>query len=114
MVRLGYAHKRWVFPGGGLNRGEEPQDGAVREVREESGIVVHAPVYIGKKSYTNQYKKVTVFYFETEVNHEDLVIDGQEIIDAGWFLFDELPREVSPRVSEEITMYNEHKHGTTT
>ena len=31
---------RWCFPGGGLEPGEEPVDGAVRELAEETGIVV--------------------------------------------------------------------------
>ncbi|HSU01055.1 MAG TPA: NUDIX domain-containing protein [Nocardioides sp.] len=30
----------WCFPGGGLERGEEPVDGACRELAEETGVVV--------------------------------------------------------------------------
>jgi 8-oxo-dGTP diphosphatase len=29
---------RWMLPGGGLDFGEEPAAGAVRELREESGL----------------------------------------------------------------------------
>ena len=32
----------WCFPGGGLNRDEQPADGAVRELAEETGVVVDA------------------------------------------------------------------------
>jgi 8-oxo-dGTP diphosphatase len=31
---------RWMLPGGGLHRGETPEIGAVREVREETGITL--------------------------------------------------------------------------
>ena len=30
--------KKWVFPGGGIKRGESPQQAAVRECMEETGI----------------------------------------------------------------------------
>ena len=32
----------WCFPGGGLDEGEQPVDGAVRELAEETGVVVAA------------------------------------------------------------------------
>ena len=30
----------WDFPGGGLNRGEDPYEGAKREIKEETGLEV--------------------------------------------------------------------------
>lgn len=109
LVRLGYAHKRWVLPGGSIDRGEEPRQAAIREVKEESGIEVVDPVYMGTRNYTNEYKKVTVYYYVTEVTVDDLTIDGQEIVDAGWFKVDSLPPHVATRVPKEIKMYNEWK-----
>ncbi|WP_433291132.1 NUDIX hydrolase [Pseudonocardia sp. CA-142604] len=36
---------RWTLPGGGLDHGERPEDGAVREVEEETGLqIVLGPV----------------------------------------------------------------------
>lgn len=112
LVRLGYAHKRWVLPGGGIDRGEEPEAAAKREVFEESGLRLEKLTYIDQRHHTNQYRKVTVFYYTAAAATENLVIDGQEIVDAGWFPLSELPEALSPRLREEITMYTTWKYGT--
>lgn len=39
MIRHSYRDK-WGLPGGILRKGETPEDGAIREVREEVGVVV--------------------------------------------------------------------------
>ena len=106
LVRLGYGHKKWVLPGGGIDKGEKPEEAAKREVKEEAGLDVENLIYIGKRFNTNQYKKVDVFYYMAKTNNPDLIIDGQEVVDAGWFRLDELPKEITPRVGEEIIMYN--------
>ena len=36
-----YGAGMWTLPGGGLDHGEDPADGVVREVYEESGLRVH-------------------------------------------------------------------------
>ncbi|WP_210528837.1 NUDIX domain-containing protein [Rubellimicrobium arenae] len=43
LVRLTYA-KGWRLPGGGLKRGEDPQEAVLRELREEIGLTGHAAV----------------------------------------------------------------------
>jgi len=40
LARLIGADPRWTLPGGGLDHGEDPRDGAVREVEEETGYRV--------------------------------------------------------------------------
>jgi ADP-ribose pyrophosphatase YjhB (NUDIX family) len=109
LVRLGYSHKKWVLPGGGIDRGEGPSEAAVREVKEESGLDIVSPIYVGEQDMNHEYKRVTQFYFTADAASPDLTIDGQEIVDAGWFPLDALPAEIAPRVPKQITLYNEWK-----
>jgi ADP-ribose pyrophosphatase YjhB (NUDIX family) len=40
----------WTLPGGGLDFGEDPVDGATREVREETGYAVELGALVGVRS----------------------------------------------------------------
>jgi ADP-ribose pyrophosphatase YjhB (NUDIX family) len=40
LARLTGTDPRWTLPGGGLDHGEDPRDGAIREVEEETGYRV--------------------------------------------------------------------------
>lgn len=111
LVRIGYAHRKWVLPGGAVDHGEEVNIAALRELREESGLVATNLTHIGTRFYQKEYKDDTVHYFVGSVDNDDITIDDQEIIDAGWFPLDELPKERMPRVDEAIEMYNNWKHG---
>lgn len=45
-------YEGWVLPKGTVEPGEEYEDTAIREVREESGVNAVIVKYIGKSSYT--------------------------------------------------------------
>tara|TARA_B100000745_G_C20097695_1_gene375366 strand:+ start:605 stop:808 length:204 start_codon:yes stop_codon:yes gene_type:complete len=50
-----------------------------------------------------------IFYGNT--TQEQLIIDDQEIDDAGWFAVNELPENCAPKVQQEIALYNDWKYG---
>ncbi|SDP53285.1 NUDIX hydrolase [Lentzea jiangxiensis] len=44
---LGPKSKRWILPGGGIDHGEHPYDGVVREVEEETGYLAEVVRLLG-------------------------------------------------------------------
>lgn len=95
----------WVLPGGLIEAGELPADGAVREVWEETGLVVELTgilgVYGGETlviQYANgdQSSYVTVL-FSGRISSGKLAADGQEILEARYFSQAELHELPHPR-----------------
>lgn len=67
----------YKFPGGGLEKGEEPRDALVREVQEETGLLVaeNSIEYIGmaeeiRKGMDDDILEMTSYYFVCQVKEE--------------------------------------------
>ena len=57
----------WFTIGGGLEAGESPRVAAVREMREETGLTVHAPRLCGIKQFqTDADERYIVLLFKTD------------------------------------------------
>lgn len=93
---------KWNLAGGGLHRGENPLKGALREVREETGLLM-APEqlqYLGKELYRDKGIRFTYYVFIGIVHKgQPLIRQRYEIADMQW-----LPvADLSPRVvSQEV------------
>jgi len=109
MVRIGYAHKCWTFPGGGVRKNESFQEAAQRELEEETGIKVENLIEIGEYLSNRYYKKniVKCFYLKTDVSF--VKIDNFEIIESGWFKIEEFPKNCSFAVSKILEIYKNFK-----
>ena len=97
-VALIHVRKRWGLPKGHIERGERVEETAVREVREETGLLGKIERKLGTISYTYRAKakegeavriskRVTFFslrYLEGEVHGHDYEVD-----EARWFPVDE-------------------------
>jgi 8-oxo-dGTP pyrophosphatase MutT (NUDIX family) len=85
----------WVFPGGAVDAGEGEGDAAhrvaaVRELQEEAGIVVADPGSLVKFSRWITPAEVVVrfdthFFLAALPDGQEATIDGDEIVDEGWF-----------------------------
>jgi 8-oxo-dGTP pyrophosphatase MutT (NUDIX family) len=85
----------WVFPGGAVDAGEGEGDAAhriaaVRELQEEAGIVVDDPGALVKFSRWITPAEVVVrfdthFFLAPLPDGQEATIDGDEIVDEGWF-----------------------------
>jgi 8-oxo-dGTP pyrophosphatase MutT (NUDIX family) len=80
----------WVFPGGAVDPGEDEQAAAVRELEEEAGITLEDPSGLVRFSQWITPAEVTIrfdthFFLAPAPGDAEPVVDGEEIVDWGWF-----------------------------
>ncbi|HEX5121164.1 MAG TPA: NUDIX hydrolase [Pseudonocardiaceae bacterium] len=73
----------WQFPGGQIEQGESPGDAAVREVREETGLVVAASELIGDRIHPNTGRSM-IYVACGVVRGEAQVVDDEELDALTW------------------------------
>ncbi|WP_298195123.1 NUDIX domain-containing protein [Novosphingobium sp.] len=92
MVRHSYHQPdRWLLPGGGLARGENPVDTAARELLEETGCPLSDAVWIGtdlRRMPGGWLNRIELIAGRSEGTPH---ADGREITDAAFFPLDALP-----------------------
>jgi len=104
LVRLGYAHGLWTFPGGKIDRGETNIEAAHREIREETGLKIKNVKKIGEYKTEKEYKKDTVFCFVASPKTRGVKIDEFEVIESGWFRKNNLPKDRADQVDKILDM----------
>jgi 8-oxo-dGTP diphosphatase len=80
---------RWTFPSGYVDRGEQVERAAEREVREELGLSARLTHLLGV--YSEAGNPVVLIVYTGEVNDAAVVVQAEEISAIGWFTPGDLP-----------------------
>lgn len=82
----------WSLPGGKLDWGETFEEGAIREVKEETGIDIEDPEVISVHNCKNQHAHfMTVGLSAKKWTGEAKVMEPDEMIEWRWFDLKDLP-----------------------
>lgn len=99
----------WVMPGGGIKKNETPEQAAIRELKEETGIhTKQLDCLLGVYSNTREGKNDTVYCFIVELQDEPILIKQKfniEISDIILSDFKQLPERTSAATRNRISEY---------
>lgn len=119
LLQLRKDREIWGLPGGALDPGEEPADAVVREVYEETGVIVQPEriiaVLSGKdhmRTYSNgdQVAFITTVFKCRPVSGEPCVND-HESLDVRYFPLDALPDNMVPLHRFRLEMERKQQAG---
>ena len=105
LIRNPYGPMKWELPGGGVRRGERPEDAARREVFEEVGILLTELRPLGRYTGTEYYVKDTVVGFYSSADNPALRPRRAEVYEEGWFEWGRLPEPLSREAKKIIGLY---------
>lgn len=89
---------KWAFVGGKIEKNETEEEGAVREVQEETGIKLN------KNDLEFLYKEKNVYYFMAQLdNRQNVKLDKDESSSFKWCSLEQVKKlECVPKTLENI------------
>lgn len=96
----------WQFPAGGIEDGETPEEAAVRETLEETGLKVEAVSLIGQRVHPKTGREMSYTACQV-VDGEAHVADADELDAVAWVTLDEIPEYVPYGLFDPVQKYLE-------
>ena len=83
-------YAKWNFPAGHLDFNESLEEGAIREIKEETGcdVELDGVLYIANRILEDDLFVMIVF--NAKLIKENIEFDKEEILDVKWFDYDEI------------------------
>jgi N utilization substance protein B len=110
----------WTLSKGKLEKGENVEEGTMREIKEEIGLEIIIKEKLGENEYVASHpekgkilKKVAYFLAESE--YRELQLEASGGLDgARWFQFSEIPElriynDIIPLITKAIEIISKHK-----
>jgi len=89
---------------GFIDAGESVEEAVYREVKEEVGLQIKNLVYYGSQPWP--FPDSLMMAFTADYDSGDIIMDPDEIEDAGWYKYDNLPGLPSTSLSIAMTLIN--------
>lgn len=120
LLRLHDKYNKWLGVGGHIDPGEDPNEAAVREVKEEVGLDVTLykgstpsfnhkgyqelipPAFMNKHDINATHEHVALVFFATSNTDKLHIHEGAEKAECRWFTKEELN---DPNIMEHIRYY---------
>jgi 8-oxo-dGTP pyrophosphatase MutT (NUDIX family) len=100
----------WIFPGGGVERGETCEEAALRETEEEAAIFAKGPLaFKGIFSNEKEMKGDHLAFYVLRDFEQRPFVPNYEIADAQFFHADELPQRLNGGTRRRIIEIAEGK-----
>ncbi|TCD04841.1 NUDIX domain-containing protein [Erythrobacteraceae bacterium CFH 75059] len=110
LIRLSYGRKGWSFPGGGIRRGEAPEEAAVRELREETRCRIAGLRRVGVVAEQVLGTHATSYLF-TGTLLDMPRADNREVVDARLFPLHSLPEPLIGKAPRMLALWRDHARG---
>lgn len=102
--RISEGELMWQFPAGGIEAGETPEQAAVRETHEETGLIVEAVKLLGERVHPKTGRLMS-YTACSLLDGEAIVGDAEEIAEVAWVSHGEIPEHVPYGLFEPVQAY---------